>query len=1191
MQSHLFPLRLRSAFGWLGKRGAGVLAMLLAAGALLSASAQFRASIHGTVTDPQGAAVSGAALTLTDTATNQTMTATSSGTGTYDFNALPPSHFRLKITAPGFADKVIDDVQIIPEQANALNLQLGVNADTETVNVSAGEIPPLDSETANISGTIISNQIEHMPSFGRDVTTLAQLAPGVFGDSGQSASGGVRALPGTNQGGAGATDGIFKTENGPQVIGNGNQTNTNSVSIDGISASSVTWGGTTVVTPTEESVDSVKVVSNGYDAEFGRFTGTQIQIISKAGSNQYHGSLFFKADRPGLNAYQRWNGPNSVGASALNADGTLKTPQQRNLQRDTGRFNQYGGSVSGPVWRDRLFASFAYETLRQRSVSFSNGWYETPQFLKLARTGSTAAKYLTWPGEGASSIGLASFDCTTIGLVEGPYCHLIPGQGLDIGSPLTTPLGSYDPSRSATNVLQPGYGSGLDGVPDIALYALQAPNQRTASQYYGRMDAQATGKDRVSFIIYWVPLSTVSYNGPVRAANLWNHNQINDAFTGLWNHTFTPSILNEARVNAAGWRWNEVASNPQEGFGLAQATFGDARGTFPGLTPNYLGAPGPSVFNQWTYGYQDILTMVHGRHSMKAGGSLTRLYYLNEAIYAARPSFKFANFWNFLNDAPYSESGQFNPNTGTPTANRQDDRNNFVGAFFQDDWKVTPTLTVNLGLRWDYFGPFYDKGQNLRTVVLGTGSSLLTGMSIRQGGNLYNVQHGNFGPQFGFAWNPDWMNRRVVLRGGFGLNYNQNEMAITANGNGNPGNVVGASFCCVNASGVTSNGASIQYQLPSDLHSVFGYPSNPAAITGFNANGLPTNASTLVGVTAFDRNDKTIQTMHYSLDTEYDLGHRFVATLGYQGSTSHHLLLQQDLNVVAAVSGYLLNPQVSRTGFYTNIGNANYNAMLATVKHNFSHGYQVEAQYTWARSMDNGSQPYYQDPYPYNLLYSYGRSDYNVKDAFKLFGMWQPNFFKNELLHSIADGWTITGIYNYHTGFPWTPSYGTGVNLYYGNSGQNTLRPAYYNKQGGRDLSNAAFESGPNSANNAARNKNYANGSYAYFTLPTFTAAPAFPNTAPPPQAPGIARNSFDGPHYSGVDASITKGFHIPKMPVLGERAIVEFRADAFNVFNQTNLNSISSSIGTANAQNINFGQAQNALAGRIMDLQARFSF
>ena len=1132
------------------------------------AHAQFGTSIQGVVTDPQGAVVPGVQLTLLDKATGIALNAKSNSDGVYNFSALPPSHFKLTVVMNGFQTRVIDNLTVIPEQPNSLNLQLEVGTATESISVNSVEVPNLDTETASISGTITQNQIVHMPAFGRDATELAQLAPGVFGDGGLGASGGARSLPGTNQGSGGATDGIFKTENGPQVVANGGQTNTNNVLIDGISASSVTWGGTTVVTPTEESIDSVKVTSNAYDAENGRFSGAEIQITSKSGGNQYHGSFFFKAERPGLNAYQRWNGPSKV-------------------LKDTSRYNDFGGSVGGPAWKNRIFPFFAYETLRNNSTTTNSGWYETPDFIKLARSGSNAAKYLNYTGEAvsAASINTTSSNCATLGLTEGPYCYTIAGKGVNLGSPLTTPLGTHDPTWGGKSS-QPGVGNGAspNGVADLAYYNTVGPNQRIASQYYGRLDGQVTTNDHASFMIYWVPLSTTSYNGPVRPANLWNHNQTNNAFTGLWNHTFGPNLINEARVNAAGWRWNEIASNSQEAFGLAQANFGAVGSAFPSANPNFYGAPSPSVFDQWTYGYQDIVTKIAGRHTLKIGGTVTRLYYLNETAGNARPSFVFAGLWDFLNDAPYSENGNYNPNSGVPTPNREDNRENLWAAFVQDDWKILPSLTLNLGLRYSYFGPYYDKGNQLKTVVVGSGQALITGLTVRSGGNEWNAQKGNLGPQLGFAWNPSSFRQKLVVRGGFGLNYNEDEMAIVAQSIGNPGNTVGASFCCSTASGNGSSGASILYVLPSDLHAIFGFPANAAAKTSFASNGLPSNTATTLSVTGFDANLKTIMTYHYSLDTEYDLGHGFVATLGYQGSTTHHLLLQQDMKVLAVAAGAPLSSQLTRVGYYGNRGNANYNAMLVTLRHNFSHSFQAEGQYTWSRSMDNGSQPYYQDMYPYNLGYSWGRSDFNVQNAFKVFGIYQPTFFHERLLHSIADGWTLSGIFNVHAGFPWTPSYGGVGNIFYLGSGQNTLRPAAYNSQAKHNTSNAAFK-----AANGTAASNFPNGGSSYFTEPTFTPVTSG-NTAtagPLPQAPGVSRNSFVGPGYKDLDLTLAKSFTLPA--IKGESSLVEVRADFFNLFNDLNLNNPATNL--IPATNTQFGQSQSALGGRVIDLQARFSF
>ena len=192
--------------------------------------------------------------------------------------------------------------------------------------MDASEAPLLDSDTATIGGTISENQIQHMPSFGRDVFQLASLAPGTTGDQSQAAGGGTFSLPGTQgPGGPGANTGIFATENGPQTLAAGGQYENNSIAIDGISTTSVVWGGTSVITPSEESVDNVRVVSNAYDAENGRFSGAQIQVTSKSGTNSVHGSAFFQAYRPGLNAYQRYNGPASLTREPRRAGGCCAT--------------------------------------------------------------------------------------------------------------------------------------------------------------------------------------------------------------------------------------------------------------------------------------------------------------------------------------------------------------------------------------------------------------------------------------------------------------------------------------------------------------------------------------------------------------------------------------------------------------------------------------------------------------------------------------------------------------------------------------------------------------------------------------------------------------------------------------------------------------------------------------------------
>ena len=516
-------------------------------GAAAAAHAQFRSSIQGTVSDPSGAVIPGATLTLTDQATNKVLTVTSNADGVYNFNALPADHFRLSATAPGFKAKVIQDLQIIPEQPNAVNVQMDLGETTTTVTVSGDTVAAVDTETANIGATISSNDIQHLPSINRDVFTLTQLVPGAVSDGSQGAGGGVYNRPGNQGPGGSGAGGAPPTENGPQANANGQQYENNGISIDGISTVSAVWGGTTVITPSEESVDNVRIVTNDYDAENGRFSGAQTEVTSKSGTNALHGSAFIAIHRPGLNAYQR------------------RVPSSTPL-RDTQRFNQYGGSLGGPILKNRVFAFFAFESDPNNSTNTGIGWYETPAFEALGPASSISKQFLSFPGSAVQSSSQIAVTCADAGLTEGVNCHAIAGQGLNIGSPLTTPLGTPDPHEGGTNVTR-GLGSGLSNVADIAEYATSSPYSSYYRQFNGRADADATKKDHLAFAIYWVPQGNTQYNGGARAYNYFIHDQINEALSVIWNHTFSSNFLNEARVNAAGWRWNEISSNPQQPVG------------------------------------------------------------------------------------------------------------------------------------------------------------------------------------------------------------------------------------------------------------------------------------------------------------------------------------------------------------------------------------------------------------------------------------------------------------------------------------------------------------------------------------------------------------------------------------------------------------------------------------------------
>jgi hypothetical protein len=906
-------------------------------------------------------------------------------------------------------------------------------------------------------------------------------------------------------------------------------------------------------------------------------------VVSQNGTNEYHGSLFLKIDRPGLNAFQRNFG---LGTAAA--------------QRATNRFNQYGGSVGGPIIKNRLFAFFSYETLRNNSVSTNNTFAETTQFLKQGAPGSIANGLLSFPGEGTSFTTIIPRTCEQAGFKTGVDCNPIGpngSQGLDIGSPIKAALGTHD-ATFGTVATPFGVGGGLDGIPDIAFVQTTNPNLYTATQYNGRLDFQATHNDLFTFSVYWVPTSSTSFNGNARAANLWHSDRTNQSAALLWQRTFAPTLINEARFNVSRWYFDELQSNPQEPFGLPQDVLNRGFGNIGGFV-FIFGANGPGIFYKTSYNFHDTATKVLGSQTLKFGFDVYKDQNTDVSAGGALPQYFFNNLWDFANDAPIQENATFNPLTGALTQTRHYIRTNSYAIFLQDDWKLKPNLTVNLGLRWEYFGPIHEKFGNLDVAVPGAEANALTGASVRVGGDLYNASYRNFGPQIGFAWSPaslpllhqDFHNH-LVIRGGFGIGYSRGEQAILLNGRNNPPLVAGDNLF----------GSNILYAASSDPHNFNGFPSNPNTIVTFNPNtNLPASGAP-VSLTGFDTNFPTPVTYRYSLGTQYDLGHNWVVSVGYQGSLSRHYTRNQNLSLINFQN---LNPQIQSFGRFTNDSNGSYNALLTELQHKFSSTFEIDGQYTFAKAQANYSGDFHGDfdngAYPFNRQAEFAPADYDVRHNFKVYGVWTPRIFHgdNSWLEKIAGGWTVTGIFNAHTGFPWTPYYnvqvqggGNTCSLAYANSNYCTVRPTSYLGGARSDYSNAGFE---------PTTTNFPNSSLSYFSAPNLGSGAGIP------PAPGVARNSFRGPRYSSIDATLGKAFGLPRLPVLGENAKLDFRVNFYNLFNQLNFVPFGpQNIGTivvtpakggvpasqtVTSPNGTFAQGTNALGGRIIEAQIRFSF
>src|SRR5882757_1046745 len=281
------------------------------------ASAQFKASIQGTVTDPQGSAVSGAKVTLTNQATGVTRDTVGSDQGFYRINEVPPGVYTVTVSVSGFKQFVAKDISVEAEQPRGFDvvLTIGNVAESVTVTASAGG---LQTENASINATIGSQEVLTLPQFGRDPYELIHMAPGVFGDNARQGGGNSFALP--QQVGPGASNNsIFQTENQVQIVSNGQRVSANSYTLDGVSINSLSNGGAAVITPNQESVQQIVVTSASYDAQQGRNSGAQVEVISKGGTNNYHGSALVKFNDKGLNAFNKFYGAKDRKSTRLNS--------------------------------------------------------------------------------------------------------------------------------------------------------------------------------------------------------------------------------------------------------------------------------------------------------------------------------------------------------------------------------------------------------------------------------------------------------------------------------------------------------------------------------------------------------------------------------------------------------------------------------------------------------------------------------------------------------------------------------------------------------------------------------------------------------------------------------------------------------------------------------------------------------
>jgi hypothetical protein len=1169
----------------------------------LPARAQFGSSLSGTVLDSSGAAIPNATATLTNTATQQKLVSATNATGAYHFSELGPGKYSLAVTAPGFKETDLPNVAIEAESPRDLTVTLKPGGSTESVTVTADQEQQLQTADASIGSTITSEEIERLPIAGGDPYELLRTAPGIIGDGARAGNGNAVFLP-NGAGPGGSNSGTFQTENGVQIAADGQRQADNNFMIDGVSVNSLTHGGNAVVTPNEEAVGQMTIVSTSYDASDGRNTGAQIKVVTKSGSNSMHGGAFLLYDEPGLNAYDRLAGP----AAGM-------PTRVQNAQRT------WAGSLGGRVVKDKLFYFLSYSGFSVHNTTIDNQWVETPEFRSLIATdrpGSISTAILSLPGMAPRVVGINSSltNCTswsnnqgefpptpingvgatvTQTATSGPYCQVV-GDGIDIGSPTAggdSQLGVYPrlgySSNPTSNVVT---GGGLDGVPDIYNAAIRIPNQARGNQFNARGDYYLTSRDTVAGIVYFTKLDSdgASSTNGARPADDVPFKPLNSAATFIYIHTFSATWLNELRVNSTRFAENGIkdAGNTVD-YGIPYI---NVQSLPISNDPQYGVAQSsttPAVFAENTYEGRDMVTHTWGNHALRLGGEL-RLEQDNDNLSGdARPVYAMQGLWSMVNDAPIYEAIDTNPNTGGIPISQRYFRDEDIAVYAQHDWKVTPTLTLNTGLRWEDFTPLSNHGFMINYPVLGPAGSELSGMTLVPHNDLWNSHWDNFGPKIGFAWQPAGTNEKVVVRGGFAIAYNHLDVALFNNALEDGPGIANFGLCCgTNAMdfGTPFVNGSIKYEVGTS-NSPYSFPINPALATGTNAAGFPNpygGGTPSVEVYGALPSTRPPVSALYSFEIEYQLPWNLTWTAGYAGSEGHHFARLVDQNFLYNNA----NSPVYAAYFAQTDSDQNFNALNVQLRHTLRHGLAMSAVYTWSKALDEISNGDLADSNanqtnPANNKTEWGPSDFDTRNRLVATALWEvPHVHSGSAVaDTMINGWQLNGTYTWHTGFPYTPvTYNLQTTAFTLGSGVvSPTRPLAYYGGAVYGCSNSLFTTGSDFPNRGAGGTS---GGLNYFDVTPPANSHAY--------VPGIGRNSFSGPCYQDVDLSFAKQFAYD----FGDHhSVLRIQANMYNPFNILQLQPITNGNGNpgANINNQYFGYAQGADAGRVIEFIARIQF